>query len=372
MVGSSLKDRVSSEWRRIRNSDFIRHTATLLSANALSQIIALAVYPIVTRLYTPSDLGVFSLFLSISAVLSILACGRYESAIVLPIEEKKAAALFQLCLLLNATLFLILLFPCIFAKSFISNIFQSTALCNVLHLLPFLVLLTGLWQALNFLLIRHKQYNNISGYNLGQSIVNSTGKVFFGIEQMFRTGLVWATLLGQFTALAGSLIAARKKIKPCLHFDATEMQTAAKEYSKFPKFEMPHALANTLAGQLPILILSAYFNQAEIGLFSLGLTMGFRPINLFSNSVEQVLYKKVTENVQQKLPIRHFLKEFCRKISLFIIPCFNFFLMFAGICLIRSLILRFVLFHCFWTFLPACLMPLPATLPAFLIRGLAF
>lgn len=322
MVGSSLKTKCSSEWRRIRKSDFIRHAATLLTANALSQVIALIVYPIVTRLYSPSDLGVFSLFLSITAVLSILSCGRYESAIVLPAEEKKASATFQLCLLLNAILFVLLLFPCLFAKNGIAHLFQSVALGRLLPLLPVLVLLTGVWQALSYMLIRHKKYNNISGYNLGQSIVNSAGKILFGVGQFFRTGLVWATIVGQATALTGSIIAARKKIKACLPFDKREMKNVAKEYANFPKFEMPHALANTLAGQLPILILSAYFDMAEIGLFSLGLTMGFRPINLFSNSVEQVLYKKTVENVQQKFPILPFLKEFCTKISFIVIPVF--------------------------------------------------
>ncbi|MCQ2285698.1 MAG: oligosaccharide flippase family protein [Bacteroidales bacterium] len=315
-------DFLSSEIVRIKNSEFVRNSAALLTANALSQGIAIAVYPLVTRLYAPSDVGSFSLFLSIVSVLSIIATGRYEAAVVLPPEKEKASALFQLCLIINLLLFVVLLPITIFFQHPVAMLFEDEGLERVLPLLPFLLLVTGVWQALNYLLIREKRFKNISGYNLGQSIVNSAGKVFFGFVKVLQSGLVYATLIGQLVALSGSVLVAWKAIKSFLHIDFQKIKSVAKEYANFPKFEMPHAMVNAFSGNLPILILSAYFGMEEIGFFSLGITLGFRPISLFSSSMEQVLYKKVADGVQQNQSIKHFLSEFCKKISWLVLPCF--------------------------------------------------
>lgn len=314
---------LSSTIERIKNSEFVRNSATLLTANVVSQAIAIAVYPIVTRLYSAEDVGVYSLFLSIVSILNIIATGRYESATVLPKEDKKASAVFQLCLLINLCLFVLIMPICLFCKHPVAQLFDAPALAHVLPLLPFVVFTAGLWQTINYLLIREKRYKNISGYQLGQSIVNSGSKCLFGAAGLLQSGLIYATVLGQLSALAGSWVAARKKIGEYLSkTDKAEIKAAAKEYSNFPKFELPHAVVNTLAGNLPILILSAYFGMEEIGFFSLGITLGFRPISLVASSMEQVLYKKSAEAWQQRATIRPFISEFVKKLTLSTLPLF--------------------------------------------------
>ncbi|MBP5710440.1 MAG: oligosaccharide flippase family protein [Bacteroidales bacterium] len=314
---------LSSTIERIKNSEFVRNSATLLTANVVSQAIAIAVYPIVTRLYSAEDVGVYSLFLSIVSILNIIATGRYESATVLPKEDRKAAAVFQLCLLINICLFVIILPICLFCKKPVAQLFDAPALAHVLPLLPFVVLTAGLWQAINYLLIREKRYKNISGYQLGQNIVNSGSKCLFGAAGLLQSGLIYATVLGQLSALAGSWVAARKKIGEYLSKpDSAEIKTTAKEYANFPKYELPHAVVNTLAGNLPILILSAYFGMKEIGFLSLGITLGFKPISLVSSSMGQVLYQKCAAAHQQKAPIKPFFSEFVKKITLLTLPVF--------------------------------------------------
>lgn len=49
--------------------DIWKNSAQLLSANVVAQAIGLLVYPILTRLYSPDDFGLFNLFLSIGGIL---------------------------------------------------------------------------------------------------------------------------------------------------------------------------------------------------------------------------------------------------------------------------------------------------------------
>ncbi len=69
--------------------------------------------PIITRLYTPSDLGVLAVYTALLAIIGIGATLRYEFAYALPEEDRDAANLFGLCLILlliTTTLFATALF----------------------------------------------------------------------------------------------------------------------------------------------------------------------------------------------------------------------------------------------------------------------
>ena len=67
-----------------------RHVLTLLTGSGLAQAIALAVSPLLTRLYAPGQFGLFALYLSVVALLAVVATGRYELAIVLPEADDDA------------------------------------------------------------------------------------------------------------------------------------------------------------------------------------------------------------------------------------------------------------------------------------------
>ena len=71
-----------------KNSEFGQKVITLMTGASLSQLVLFLVVPILTRLYTVSDMGEFALILSFSSIFSVIATGRYEQAIIL-IDEKK-------------------------------------------------------------------------------------------------------------------------------------------------------------------------------------------------------------------------------------------------------------------------------------------
>jgi O-antigen/teichoic acid export membrane protein len=308
--------------KKIYSSEFFKYSAALLSSNAISQLIAIAAYPFITRIYSPEIFGEFTLFLSIVSILAIFPTGKYELAIILPKSEKKAVALFQLCILLNGLFFVLSFFIIFIWKAEIASLFNQESLLPLLPFLPFLVLLTGLWQTLNYYFIRQKKYYNISTYNITQSSIGSGLKCILGIKGFFRSGLVWGTFLGQFLAVVISLIAGKSHLKEVKKIEKAKIIQTAKIYSNFPKYELPNELLNTFAISLPILLLSVYFDMKEIGFFSLALTVGFRPINLFTTSVYQVLYRKMSERFQNREKIKKELFLFCKTCTITVLPFF--------------------------------------------------
>lgn len=310
--------------------EFLRNSFTLLSANTLAQLITFAVYPIITRLYSAQELGVLNLWLSIIGVLAILSTGRYEPAIVLEKDDKGASALFKLTLLINVGLLAVnqLVFT-LFAHP-IAGCFKNPDVIEPwLPLIPVMVFLAGLWQTFNNYHIRHKNYWTIGGYHLTHSSLNAGFKVLFGHAGMLRSGLIISTLIAYGTALIVPISRIKYKFKELLSFDWTAIQAMARKYANLPKFDLVRSVSNNIAGNLPLLILPLSFGMDQIGLFSLALMIGFCPVNLYANSMMQVLYKTTVEKHQNHEPCIPFTARFCRRTALALLPFFVLFFFIA-------------------------------------------
>ena len=85
---------------RIKSSEFFRNLLTLMTGSGLAAFITVISAPLVTRLYTPEDFGVFALFISITSVVGAIACFRYDVAIVLPRYNYQAVQLASLSIAL--------------------------------------------------------------------------------------------------------------------------------------------------------------------------------------------------------------------------------------------------------------------------------
>ena len=82
-------------------SEFSRNVFTLVSGTAIAQFISIAASLIISRLYTPDDFGVFTIFISIASLISLLLAGRYELAINLPKSDNEGLNVLGLSIKLN-------------------------------------------------------------------------------------------------------------------------------------------------------------------------------------------------------------------------------------------------------------------------------
>ncbi|HFU77558.1 MAG TPA: translocase, partial [Epsilonproteobacteria bacterium] len=94
-------------------SEFSNNVLTLMTGTTIAQAIPIAISPILTRIYTPEDFGIFALFMAITGVFSVVASGRYELALMLPRKEEESINIFALGVIiiffLTGLLFLVVL-----------------------------------------------------------------------------------------------------------------------------------------------------------------------------------------------------------------------------------------------------------------------
>lgn len=110
--------------RYLKKGSFAVNVATLSTGTVISQIIVVAVSPLLTRLYSSSDFGVYALYLAIASVVTVIATGRYELAIVLPKADEDAAHLILLSLIINF---------CVCFLFFFNSVHVSRSYCNAIR-----------------------------------------------------------------------------------------------------------------------------------------------------------------------------------------------------------------------------------------------
>ena len=70
--------------KRIILSDFYKNILKLFTSISIAQLIPIVVTPILTQYFSPSDFGVYGLYISICSIFGLIATGKYDTAIMLP------------------------------------------------------------------------------------------------------------------------------------------------------------------------------------------------------------------------------------------------------------------------------------------------
>src|SRR6202041_2609867 len=110
---------------------------------ALAQVIAIAMSPILTRIYKPVDFGALQVFNSLMMLAVVTAGGRYELAVLLPEDEQSSIDILGiaiLCVCLTTTIVAAIVLVCHFHWMLPASI---SVLKGHLWLLPISVLGAG-------------------------------------------------------------------------------------------------------------------------------------------------------------------------------------------------------------------------------------
>jgi len=304
-------------------SEFSRNVLTLMTGTTIAQAIPIAISPILTRIYTPEDFGIFALYMSVASIVSVMATGRYELAIMLPKKDEDAINIVALSIMISFLVSFIVFLIVFFFNSAITNLLGNPKISSWLYFIPLSVLFTGLYQSFNYWSNRKKEYKNLATSRVIRSGTTATSNLVFGFSGLGRGGLIGSSLLGQGVAsfVLGKMILDENKNK-FKNIKYLKILALIKRYINFPKYNTQHALINIFFSQMPILILSKYFTASSVGFYALATRVIQTPVSVLSSAVSSTLYQKIVnlKNNKQKYMnhIYRFLKvQFLLSIILF-------------------------------------------------------
>ncbi len=285
-----------------KKESFAFDVLTLAGGTTFAQILTILSAPVLTRLYGPEDFGVWALYISITSIISVIACMRYEYSIMLPESDEEAVNLLGLSFL--AVLFVSgLTFPITwYFKEPIVNIMNSQQIGDYLWLVPPFIFVNGLFLALNNWNSRTKLFKRLSLSRVFSSVSVTATQIGFGLaEKVGAGGLVAGSLAGQSIAtfvLGGQIWKDdRKLIVENLHWN--KIYEGFKKYRKFSLIDTWSALMNSVSWQLPAFLLAAFFTPAVVGFYSLGFRLLQLPMSFIGRSISQVFFQRASRALSE-------------------------------------------------------------------------
>jgi O-antigen/teichoic acid export membrane protein len=300
MQSGQIKATFHSLWARvytnISGNPMLKGIFLIGGGSILAQMVGILSTPIITRLFSPEDFGLFAVYLSITSVITIVASLRYELAIPIPRDEADASNLFGLCLLLVATTSSILAVLMLIFGGPLLSLIGANRLGPYLWLLVPVFFIMGIYQVFLYWTIRRRNYGIITYTKIYQSFGGAISKIILGLLSAGPWGLLIGDCISQICGIGTIISRTWQEDKKLLtNISLKGMRDAALEYKKFPLFSSSSAVINALAFQVPVLLISSFYGLSEAGLYSLSNSILFLPSLVIGSSIAQAYLGEVTE-----------------------------------------------------------------------------
>lgn len=245
-------------------SQYVRHTAANTLGLLASAALPLVTIPILARIYSPAEYGVFGLYMAISGIGTLTVTGRYEVTIVIPKDDLEAAevALGAAAVAVLASLALSLL---CYAAILIApgRLPLDDGLVGFLSL-PILV--GALAQVLLNYAIRQQAFYRISLSRVAASAATAIVTIALGLLKFGAWGLVLGSFANQVVlSLMLSDLAWRQVMKWRSALTVRGIWHRLGRFRAYPTYSLPSDFANTLAAALPVMAFSGHFGAVATG-----------------------------------------------------------------------------------------------------------
>lgn len=286
----------------LQRSDMARNFLTLLTGTTIAQVIPVLISPLVTRLYTPDDLGLFGIYFSILSVTAVAATARYELAVVLPEKEADAQQVVGASLFSAVLVSLVLLLVVWFGEDRWVEMLDSERIRPWLYTAPLITFVVGVYQTFNYWLIRKKEFKHSAANRIGQKFSESGLNLGLGAANV-GGGLILGDILGRVTMTAMALYRSLQTGFAFGNVTWLGVKQQMRKYWEYPVSNLIPATVTAGSQNLPVFIISAFFDLQVVGFFNLTRQLLLAPISLISRNISQVLLEQFSTNKKEGKPI---------------------------------------------------------------------
>lgn len=280
-------------------SSFIRAALVIASGTTLAQAIPFLLTPVLTRIYSPEEMGVFSLYTAFVVVfLGALSMG-FGYAIV-SADDGDVPGLVALCV----RSILLLILP-VSALAFVLIRFD---LLGFGSLSPYAVisivlslLVTELFFVLRYVVLRDGHFRAIASATVSQSIARIGGQILLGLLGLGWWGLTLGDAAGRsfgIRSLARRVPFGIPDIRAVWSWSA--LRPLVSRYREFAKYSAPGAIIDSLSAQVVAPLLAAQFGLAVAGQYGLVMRLVILPVTLVGGAVADVFHQRLSQWARTK------------------------------------------------------------------------
>lgn len=301
-------------------SEFTKNIVTLITGTAVAQAIPIAISPILTRIYTPEDFGVFALFIAIISIFGIIANARYELAIMLPKKDEDAINIFVLGFIITCFITLFLLILVIVFNDYLKIFLENEEIGFWLYFVPIAVFFSGMYNILNYFNNRKKNYKDLRNATILKAIVLAIVQLSIGFIKSGASGLISGQLISNMFANIKLLKNILKDKMLVSKISKIKIIALAKKYKKFPKYSLPSSFCDIITTQLPFFLLPKIFGLQISGFFFLSKRIISLPASLIASSISQVYFQNLSDAKKNKERVFPIFIDTIKKLFLIALP----------------------------------------------------
>lgn len=277
----------------------------------ISNLVSFLVQPIITRIITPEQLGIYNTVISIANLIIPIASLKLFQLIVVSNEEEETNKLVQISI--NTVIMMSIL--CIIFVV-ISLLLNNTLISNLgiqAYLIPLIVLTNGLYFVMISYFNNLKRYQYIARSDISKEGTRSLLQVAFGLLGMLSFG---QSLAHVFSTIPALLVAAKKYFHTIYQNNRINFFETFISYKKYKNqiiYLVPGQFINTFSYTIILLSIQSLYSADKAGYYSISMKILGVPLLLVSENISRIYLKKMSELINLK---RNYLNFFLKLIGI--------------------------------------------------------
>lgn len=271
-------------------SSLVRNSASMMLTTAASQVIYLALTPIIARRYPPAAFGLLGFFNAITAVIQPLACLRFDYAI--PVVEEENLGVATTVAALCCLCFGVVIAPLIFLAAHHTHWALAKDLMQLRWQISGAVFLLGLGQIAIFLATRQRRFVTVGLLKGSSNAVFALLAIIplFGLIESQTAAMTFCLIIfvGNTVLLRSTRITAAKCLEHLRH------------YRSHILINFPTAIMDSLSLSAPVMVMNAYYSKAEVGNYAQIQRLGCGLLLLASAAIGQVFFQQASDSVRKR------------------------------------------------------------------------
>ena len=269
-----------------------KNLAHLGAGSVVAQVLTLALTPVITRLYTPADLGVLATLVAIGSVLFPIATLRLDLAVLLPKDPCEAESIVTLICRISFWVSMIAALSVLALKSVNVTATNPNLTYEMLLSIAPAVWFNSLNSAFAASATREGRFGRLAAANVVGALISNGFRVCLGLSGWGAWGL-WVANISQFVA---SVLWLRPNVAKITIQRRLQGLSLLRKYREMPAYRMPQDLFNALASNAVNVIMLVVYGASQVGLYALAFKLAAAPVDLAKGTIRSVFYKHAVDS----------------------------------------------------------------------------
>ncbi len=294
--------------------------ARLLGGTLGGQCLILLAAPVLSRLYSPTDFGIFGVFLSLIGTGSTVGTLRYEMAIVLASKKALIRSLFWGVIAIGVVFSAIVMAVLWGVPALATWLFSSNDLDNLWWLLPSALLIRNAMLATTGMASKLNAFGRLGFANMLGRGADLLMKIVLA-SSMGWQGLAIGMIVGDLVSIAVAIVSTPNLLAAPPR-QLARYADAFQRYRHFPLYNLPSALGSAVAKALPVMGLATLFGPVAAGCYEMANRTLGRPSALLGNQFYTVFYPKSVAQLARSGSVASIVEVWLPRLLLLLAPPF--------------------------------------------------